>query len=160
MTRLGRLTHLLVAAGCGLLVFCCLQPMPAAAQSLPPPLPLPDVTVYGTVTRDGEVLAGGAVKALLPNGVAVSAPIGPIDGTAYNYALTIPLFMTATHDAVGHWRGHPDRRRDRFLRGQSAGLLPGSGDATDHERSEDPGARRCQDSGRSHLCHRSHHGRG
>ena len=96
MTQLGRLIHLLVAASFGMLLFACLQPLTAAAQALPPPLPLPDVTIYGTVVQDGQLLEEGAVKALLPNGVAVTAPIQQINGTAYNYALTIPLFMTAT----------------------------------------------------------------
>lgn len=96
MTKFGGLTHMLVAASLGLLLFCCLQPAPAVAQSPAPPLPLPYVTVYGTVVQDGAILTGGTVKALLPNGVAVSAPIGPIRGSAYSYALKIPLFMTAT----------------------------------------------------------------
>ena len=58
MTKLGRLAHVLVAASLGLLLFCCLQPVTAVAQSLAPPLPLPYVTVYGTVAQDGAVLAG------------------------------------------------------------------------------------------------------
>jgi hypothetical protein len=96
MNKQARFIHLLVAASLGLLLFCCLQPVTAAAQSLAPPLPLPYVTIYGAVVQDGVVLTGGTVKALLPDGAAVSAPIGPIRGGAYNYALKIPLFMTAT----------------------------------------------------------------
>ena len=58
MTKLDRFIHLLVAASFGLLLLCCLQPVTAVAQSLAPPLPLPYVTVYGTVAQDGVVLTG------------------------------------------------------------------------------------------------------
>jgi len=64
-----------------------------AATTLPQnaPLPVPDVTFYGTATRDGEVITSGTVKAVLPRGGRISATIAPIQGTDYNYALAVPL---------------------------------------------------------------------
>ncbi|MBX2997477.1 MAG: hypothetical protein KF893_03120 [Caldilineaceae bacterium] len=91
-----KVTRMLIAAIAGVLACLCLLPLSAAAQGSPPPLPLPDVTLYGKITQRGEVLAEGTVKALLPDGMAVTAAIGPINGTDYNYALVIPLYMTGT----------------------------------------------------------------
>ena len=67
-----------------------------AVSAAPPPgtpLPLPDVIFYGTTTVAGELVENGTVKALLPRGSIVSAPIAPIAGTDYTYALVVPLSM-------------------------------------------------------------------
>lgn len=67
----------------------------AALAAVPPdtPLPLPDVIFYGTTTYSGELVTEGTVKAVLPRGGVVSAPIGEITGTDYTYALAVPLSM-------------------------------------------------------------------
>jgi hypothetical protein len=96
MVYLYRVIRMFVAAAAGVLVCLCLLPLTASAQGSPPPLPLPNVTLYGTITQRGDVLVTGTVKAMLPDGVAVTASIAPINGTNYNYALVIPLYMTGT----------------------------------------------------------------
>jgi len=51
----------------------------ATVSAAPPPdtpLPLPDVIFYGTTSRDGEPVADGTVKAILPRGDVVSTSIG------------------------------------------------------------------------------------
>lgn len=96
MIYLHKVTRMFIAAIAGVLACLCLLPLTAAAQGSPPPLPLPDVTLYGKITQRGEVLGEGSVKALLPDGTAVTAAITPIRGTDYNYALVVPLYMTAT----------------------------------------------------------------
>ncbi len=81
----------LIVAGAALVV---LASAAALAASLPDtPLPLPDVIFYGTTTRNGESVTAGTVKAVLPRGGIVSAPIGEIAGTGYSYALPVPLSM-------------------------------------------------------------------
>ncbi len=55
------------------------------------PLPLPDLVFYGTVQRNGVSITSGTVSVVLPRGGVISAPIGPIAGTAYTYALVVPL---------------------------------------------------------------------
>jgi hypothetical protein len=97
MTHLDKLIRLFVAVVGGVLIALFLLTVGVSAQAAPPPLPLPDVTLYGRVTRAGETLSSGTVKAILPDGVAVTASIKPITGTEFSYKLVVPLYMSGTH---------------------------------------------------------------
>ena len=67
-----------------------LGPGSAQAQQA---LPLPDVLIHGTVTRNGEPITAGTVKVVLPRGAITSTDIAAIAGTSYTYALAVPLSM-------------------------------------------------------------------
>jgi hypothetical protein len=54
-------------------------------------LPLPDVLFYGKTARNNEPLTAGSVKAILPRGAVVNVGVTPITGTAFTYALSVPL---------------------------------------------------------------------
>ncbi|MFN3981429.1 MAG: hypothetical protein ACK4SA_13705, partial [Caldilinea sp.] len=83
----------LMAAGVLLLLLGWLTAGRAAAQSTGP-LPLPDMLIYGTVTNaTGDPLDSGTIKALLNGQTIVSAEIGAVNGTDYNYVLAAPIGM-------------------------------------------------------------------
>ena len=81
----------LIVVGATLVVLVSAAVLMAASSDVS--LPLPDVILYGTATRDGESVTEGTVKAVLPRGGIVSASIGEIAGTGYSYALVVPLSM-------------------------------------------------------------------
>jgi len=91
MKSLANLPWLFVAVCC-LCFGLALAPNRVLAQAPSnAPMPLPDILIYGTVTRDGHKLEHGVVKAVLPRGGVVTAAISPVSGTDFGYVLAIPL---------------------------------------------------------------------
>lgn len=99
-------TPRLIGATVALALLFVLMPARASAQSPGTPglgLPLPDVILYGATNHADTPLTSGTVRALLPRGGIVSAPIDPMGDTGYSYVLPLPLRMydsdTGVYDA-------------------------------------------------------------
>ena len=95
MNRYHRLVRPIVAA---VTVVALLAPIEVSAA---PPLPLPSVVFYGVASGTGGPLAAGLVKVALPGGGFISAPIGAVTGTGYNYSVALPLGMPSAGTSLG-----------------------------------------------------------